>query len=171
MWDKQRACKHHFVWRNSSLFDLASDSELTLALMIIIRLTCYSLSPCKPTITSLAHCVRTKSVWGTSHWIIPGYLLQPLLTNTLNIQIPEKEKKLWWLWTHNKHEPTCTDMHPRTCAYWMYELAKHVQWTQCSFAANFHTQKCIVKMKTLLLTYLSLAAVTKKQRITDAALH
>ena len=107
-WDKQEARKHQFVWRSISLFDLASDSELTLALMIIIRLTWYSLSPSEPTITSLAHSVRTQSVWGPSHRIIPGYLSQPLLTNTLNIthkKKKKKKKKLWWLWTHmHRHE-------------------------------------------------------------------
>lgn len=56
------------------MFDLASDTWLTLALMIIIRLTWYSLPLSEPTITSLALCVRTLSVWGANHWIIPGYL-------------------------------------------------------------------------------------------------
>lgn len=109
MWDKQKGCKHQFVWRNISLFDLASDSMLTLALMIIIRLTSYSLSPSEPTITSLAHCVRTQSVWGPSHWIIPGYLSQPLFTNTLNVQMQDKKKKHF-----NGYEHTCTDMGSET---------------------------------------------------------
>lgn len=78
---QQKACKQQFVWGSISLFTLALDSELTLALMIIIRLTSYSLSPREPTITIQAHCVRTQSVWGASHWIIPGYLHQTLLTN------------------------------------------------------------------------------------------
>ena len=105
-WDKQEAHKHQFVWRSISLFDLASDSELTLALMIIIRLTWYSLSPSEPTITSLAHSVRTQSVWGPSHRIIPGYLSQPLLTNTLNITHKKKKKKKKTLMVMNTHAQT-----------------------------------------------------------------
>lgn len=147
--DKQKACKHQFVWRNISLFDLASDGELTLALMIIIRLTWYSLSPSEPTITSLAHCVRTQSVWGASHWIIPGYLLQPLLTNTLNVEIPEEKKK-----KADGYEHTCTDVCSETCTHRMYELVKHVQGAKRGFAANFPAPKCLVKVKPALLPHL-----------------
>lgn len=107
MWDKQKGCKHQFVWRNISLFDQASDSKLTLTLMIIIRLTSYSLSPSEPTITSQAHCVRTQSVWGPSHWIIPGYMSQPLLTYTLRL-------KKTTVMVMNTHAQTWVQKHTHT---------------------------------------------------------
>ena len=158
-WDKQEARKHQFVWRSISLFDLASDSELTLALMIIIRLTWYSLSPSEPTITSLAHSVRTQSVWGPSHRIIPGYLSQPLLTNTLNITHKKKKKKKKTLMVMNTHAQTWAsgggNMHSLHCTYELAETCAGEPSVDLQLI--FSSQKCLVKVKT--------AAVTSSQGV------
>lgn len=49
----------------------------------------------------------------------------------------------------NTRVQTCTQKHAA------HELVKHEQGAQNGFAANFHAQKLIFKVKTLLLPHLS----------------
>lgn len=76
--------KHPFIQRSVALFDLTRDWKKTLTLMTMKAKRVEPLFPLSPKLLGWHTAYAHKCVWGASHRIIPGYLSQPRLTNTLS---------------------------------------------------------------------------------------